>query len=271
MAENVAIGRRPPLWKRTAIKMIAAIRLMTATTGPQDAAERRPGDASPARYVGAALLNGAVSVSFLLLAAHDRQPHQRILTRANVLTLSRAGSAGLLAGTTAAPRVGRRIAWMALLWGGCSDWLDGRFARLDGATPLGALLDIEADSWLSLWAAAAAYRAGDLPPVSLLPPVIRYVIPVLLARSRCARPAERGWQRAAAGLQATAVALTLAPLSRLHRVGRMMAPVGATAQMASIAVTIRNTLRAARAAVVSSTEEAPIGEDRRAARDRASA
>ena len=93
---------------------------------PQHAAERRPGDASPARYVGAALLNGAVSVTFLLLAAHYLQPHQRILTRANLLTLSRAGSAGLLAGRTAAPLVGRRIAWMALLWGGSSDWLDGR-------------------------------------------------------------------------------------------------------------------------------------------------
>src|SRR6266550_2777427 len=88
---------------------------------PLHAAERRPGDASPARYVGAALLNGAASFTFLLLAAHYLQPHQRILTRANLLTLSRAGSAGLLAGTTAAPRVGSRIAWMALLWGGPSD------------------------------------------------------------------------------------------------------------------------------------------------------
>src|SRR5207237_10516044 len=90
---------------------------------PQHAAERRPGDASLARYVGAALLNGAASFTFLLMAAHYLQPHQRILTRANLLTLSRAGSAGLLAGTTAAPRVGRRIAWVALLWGGPSDWL----------------------------------------------------------------------------------------------------------------------------------------------------
>ena len=77
---------------------------------------------------------------------------------------------------------------MALLWGGPSDWLDGRLARLDGATSLGALLDIEADSWLSLWAAAAAYRAGDLPALSLLPPVVRYVIPGLLVRYRCPVP-----------------------------------------------------------------------------------
>ena len=66
---------------------------------------------------------------------------------------------------------------MALLWGGPSDWLDGRLARLDGATSLGALLDIEADSWLSLWAAAAAHRAGDLPALSLLPPVVRPLRP----------------------------------------------------------------------------------------------
>src|SRR5256714_11337224 len=130
---------------------------------PQHAAERRPGDASLARYVGAALLNGAASFTFLLLAAHYLQPHQRILTRANLLTLSRAGSAGLLAGTTAAPRVGRRIAWMALLWGGPSDWLAGRLARAHGPAPLGAAPAPHADCWLSLWAAAAAHRPGDLP------------------------------------------------------------------------------------------------------------
>src|SRR5438094_293544 len=131
---------------------------------PQHAAER-PGDASPARYVGAALLNGAASFTFLLMAAHYLQPHQRILTRANLLTLSRAGSSGLLAGTTAAPRVGRRIAWMALLWGGPSDWLDGRLTRLDGPTSLSALLDIEADSWLSLWAPDAFIRSKGVAPV----------------------------------------------------------------------------------------------------------
>src|SRR5207302_7619026 len=94
---------------------------------PQHAAERRPGDASPARYVGAALLNGAASFTFLLLAAHYLQPYQPILTRANLLTLSRAGSAGLLAGTTAAPRVGRRSpGWLfsgaAPATGSTADW-----------------------------------------------------------------------------------------------------------------------------------------------------
>jgi len=239
---------------------------------PQHAAERRPGDASLARYVGAALLNGAASFTFLLLAAHYLQPHQRILTRANLLTLSRAGSAGLLAGTTAAPRVGRRIAWMALLWGGPSDWLDGRLARLDGPTSLGALLDIEADSWLSLWAAAAAYRAGDLPALGLLPPVVRYVIPGLLVRYRCPRPTERPWQRIAAGVQAVAVALTLAPGSGLRRLGRTMGPIGAIGQTTSVAATIRRTLHAAaRDAFIRSKGVAPVFGDHQAARDRASA
>src|SRR2546429_9884479 len=110
---------------------------------PQHAAERRPGDCVAGAICRSCPAYGAASFTFLLLGAHYLQPHQRILTRANLLTLSRAGSAGLLAGTTAAPRVGRRIAWMALLWGGPSDWLDGRLTRLGGPTPLSALLDIE--------------------------------------------------------------------------------------------------------------------------------
>src|SRR2546429_9598611 len=109
---------------------------------PQHAAERRPGDCVAGAICRSCPAYGAASATFLLLAAHYLQPHQRILTRANFLTLSRAGSAGLLAGTTAPPRVGRRIAWMALLWGGPSDWLDGRLAPLDRAAPVGARLGI---------------------------------------------------------------------------------------------------------------------------------
>ncbi len=99
----------------------------------------RPAATSRPRYAIAAFLNGAVVTLFVALAARRLQPRQRILTGAKLLSLSRAWGAGLLAGTAATPPLGRGTAWLALLWGGPSDWLDGRLARRDGATALGAI------------------------------------------------------------------------------------------------------------------------------------
>src|SRR5438309_6001329 len=103
---------------------------------------------------GAAAL-GAAAV-FAITA--QRRLGGTLLTPANVVTLSRAGAAAVLA---AAP--GKTVAWAALVAGATlADWLDGPLARRRGATPLGAVLDLEADSWLTLWAAIAAYRCGTL-------------------------------------------------------------------------------------------------------------
>ena len=91
-------------------------------------------------------------------------------------------------------------------------------------------------------------------------------------RYRCPRPTERPWQRIAAGVQAVAVALTLAPASGLRRQGRTMAPIGAIGQTTSVATTIRRTLpAAARDAFIRSKGVAPVFGDHQAARDRASA
>jgi phosphatidylglycerophosphate synthase len=163
--------------------------------------------------------------------------------------------------------VGRRVAWFALLWGGPSDWLDGPLARFDGATRLGALLDLEADSWLSLWAGAAAWRTGELPWFGALPPFMRYL--GLLAHRRLRGRPERFWQRSAAGLQVVSVGLALAPQSDLRRLGRMLAPFGALAQTLSIAVV---TIDARwRRPPFSARPVAPAAADRRAAPGRASA
>jgi phosphatidylglycerophosphate synthase len=194
----------------------------------------------------AVLLNGAVTLAFV--AFTNRRARERVMTRANLLTLSRAGSAAVLAGTAASPGLARRRAWLALLWGGPSDWLDGPLARRDGATELGALLDVEADSWLILWAAMAAWRIGELPWWSAAPPVLRYVIPAVQARGRHHRPLDRPWQRMAAGLQTSALTLALAPARRLNRVGRAIAPMAAIAQLAAMASTIRELRRRSRSA-----------------------
>ena len=209
------------------------------------AGHRRPAATSRPRYAIAALLNAAVVILFVALAARRLQPHRRILTRANLLSLSRAWGAGLLAGTAATPPLGRGTAWLALLWGGPSDWLDGPVARLDGATALGAILDIEADSWLTLWAAVAAWRLGALPSWSVLSPLLRYLIPVVQTQLKGHRPVDRPWQRTAAGLQMLVLALALVPMSPLNRIGRSLAPLGGLAQTAAMLQTMGDLARAA--------------------------
>jgi phosphatidylglycerophosphate synthase len=107
----------------------------------------------------------------------------------------------MLCGTALSGR-GRRVGLVALLLG-CTacDWLDGPLARRQGATRLGAVLDLEADSWLTLWAAAAAYRLDRLPGPNLLPPTLRY----LVAPGAAETPL-RPWQRAAGVAQMVVIA-----------------------------------------------------------------
>ena len=120
---------------------------------------------------------------------------------------------------------GRRVALAALLLG-CTvcDWLDGPLARRLGPTRLGAVLDLEADSWLTLWGAAAAYRVGGLPAIGLLPPAMRYPL------SAGARPGTRPWQRAAGAAQMVVIA---AGLTRWRLPGAVGAVV-AGAQLAAL-------------------------------------
>ncbi len=106
-------------------------------------------------------------------------------------------------------------------------------------------LDIEADSWLTLWAAVAAWRLGALPSWSLLSPLLRYLIPGVQAQWKCHRPVDRPWQRTAAGLQTLALALALVPMCPLNRIGRSLAPLGSLAQTAAMLQTMGDLVRAA--------------------------
>jgi phosphatidylglycerophosphate synthase len=64
-----------------------------------------------------------------------------------------------------------------------SDWLDGPIARWIGATSdLGALLDLESDSWLTLAAGAAATAWGGLPAYCLAVPLVRYILLLMALR-----------------------------------------------------------------------------------------
>jgi len=148
-----------------------------------------------------------------------------VLTVPNALTLTRAGAAAMACGTAFSGR-GRRAALVALLLG-CTvcDWLDGPLARRLGPTRLGAVLDLEADSWLTLWGAAAAFRMGGVPAVCLLPPALRYPL------SAGSRPGTRPWQRAAGVAQMAVVA---AGLTARWPAPRALAVAAAGLQLAAL-------------------------------------
>jgi phosphatidylglycerophosphate synthase len=153
---------------------------------------------------------------------------------ANLLTLSRFGVGAWLA-VVARRRKRSCGAWLALLWG-CtlSDWLDGPLARraAGGDRRLGAILDLEADSWLSLWGALAAWRCGTLPWVNLVAPLLRY--PLQLARSPSRRVRVEFWQRVAGTLQMVVVCAGLSPWQTFHRVAACLALPAAGAQLVTL-------------------------------------
>ena len=164
-------------------------------------------------------------------------------TPADVLTLVRAAVAALLAGLVLSgirDRTGL-AGWLAfgaaLLAATALDWLDGPLARRLGSTRLGAVLDIEADSWLTLWCAVAAIAWGGLPWIVLLPPLARYLQPALALR-RGSLPSGGGpwWARVVGVAQ---MALLLAALLPLAGSWRAALPVLAwPAAAAALVVTL---------------------------------
>lgn len=139
---------------------------------------------------------------------------------ADALTLSRATCGAVLAGLVSAgvrDRAGPagRLGWLATLTGATvTDWLDGPLARQAGPTQIGKALDIEADSWLTLWSAAGAVAWGGLPRWCLLPPLLRYTQPLLAFRSGGVPTGGGPWWSRATGV--AQMALIVAALSPFH-------------------------------------------------------
>ena len=157
-----------------------------------------------------------------------------LLTLPNQVTLSRALAAALLAASSVRTpsRLLRRLAFTGLLAAvTAADWIDGPLARRAGPTRLGALLDLEADSWLTLWAAVAGRCWGGLPALVMVAPVARYGVRALIP----AYPGNSGWQRAAGVAQMVALCGALAPWERPAAAARRLAPIAAAAQFASLA------------------------------------
>ncbi len=129
---------------------------------------------------GAAL---AAGIQWLVIGALRRRIGPERASPADLVTLLRAALSMLLVGLVAsgvADRLGA-AGWLAcaaaLLGATVTDWLDGPLARRYGPTRLGGALDIETDSWLTLWSAAAAIALGGLALWCLAPPLARYLHP----------------------------------------------------------------------------------------------
>ncbi|HEV2033695.1 MAG TPA: CDP-alcohol phosphatidyltransferase family protein [Candidatus Dormibacteraeota bacterium] len=104
-------------------------------------------------------------------------------TPVDAMTLSRGLPAAVLVGLVVSGvrhRTGLAgwLGWISLLYGSIvCDWLDGPIARRLGMTSeLGALLDLESDSWLTLASASSATAWGGLPAFCMAAPLARYAL-----------------------------------------------------------------------------------------------
>lgn len=136
----------------------------------------------PARRFGAGMSVALVVQQALIgIAVTRRKPRHR-LNLVDLMTLTRGLAASLLCGLVASGVRDRRggagwMGWLALLYGAIlCDWLDGPIARYLGASEVGAILDREADSWLTLCSAAGAVAWGSLPLHVTAAPVLRYLL-----------------------------------------------------------------------------------------------
>ncbi|MGH7903743.1 MAG: CDP-alcohol phosphatidyltransferase family protein [Candidatus Dormibacteraceae bacterium] len=184
-------------------------------------------------WAGAAASAGISAASVRALAR--RHPEARLLTAANLLTLSRGIPAAVLAGLAASGRRDPGLsAWLGPIYG-CtvSDWLDGPLARRTGKSRLGHRFDAQADAWLTLSAAAAAWRTGALPGCVLAPPLARWLRPDL--RGAADHHPLVAWQRTAGVGQMVVLAAALSPSRRLRRRTRSIAAAAAAFQLLALA------------------------------------
>src|SRR5215213_2710369 len=155
-----------------------------ATMLQRDLPSNRPPKGYPVRHSGAArsiaAFTGLLLLQLTFLAAMRRLIGPERVNPADLLTGCRAlcATAILTAATVGsaddAREQGRRVAGLALIVGMVTDRVDGRLARRFGATRLGAVMDIEADSSLTLAMAVTAVQWGRLPRYVHIPPLLRY-------------------------------------------------------------------------------------------------
>jgi len=172
------------------------------------------------RYVVGLTLALITQRAFISAMIHVIGTEQSSL--ADALTLSRSANGAVLAGLVTSGIRERRgivgwIGWLMPLLG-VTDWLDGALARRAGPTLLGGVLDIEADSWLTLWSAAGAVAWGEVPGWCLLPPILHYLEPLqALTQGKLPRGGGPWWYRLAGASQMGLLIVALAPFDWRQR------------------------------------------------------
>ena len=181
---------------------------------------RTYGLGSTLRYLAGLITALIVQRVFLSAMIRKIGPEQSSL--ADTLTLSRAATGAVLAGLVASGIRDRNgtagwIGWLMPLFG-VTDWLDGPLARRAGPTYLRGVLDIEADSWLTLWSAAGAVAWGNMPRWCLLPPIIHYLEPTrALMQGKLPQGGGPWWYRLAGASQMGLLIVALAPFDWRQR------------------------------------------------------
>jgi phosphatidylglycerophosphate synthase len=175
------------------------------------------GGVSTLRYLLGLL--AALAAQQLFVSALRRRLGPERSTLADAITLGRASVGAMLAGLVVAGIQDRGgvvgwVAWCAVLVGASSlDWCDGPLARRLGATRLGGAIDIEADSWLTLWSAAGAVVWGGLPWWCLLAPLAHYGRPIIaLRRGEMPSGGDPWWGHITGGAQMVLIMCALAPV-----------------------------------------------------------
>lgn len=196
------------------------------------------------------LLLGQQSLVGLALGRHQsgsKAGKTHPLSLVDAFTLSRGGTAAVIGGLVTSGVRDRHglagwLGWLALIYGAIvSDWLDGPIARRFGTSEVGAMLDIEADSGLTLASSAAAVTWGSLPAYVIAPPLLRYLRLAALRRWVPYRALVSGdplWTRHIGMAQMMLFIAALAPFGgrATRQLVRIGTPTVVIAQLGSLAI-----------------------------------
>jgi len=165
---------------------LITVGLLAASVPPAVGLWRRYGGSAGSRFAFGAGATILAQQSLVGMAASRKDAR---LTPVDAMTLSRGLAAAVLAGLVVSGVRHRGglagwLGWISIVYGSIvCDWLDGPIARRLGMTSeLGALLDLESDSWLTLASASSATTLGGLPAFCMVAPLARYA--VLMAAMR---------------------------------------------------------------------------------------
>ncbi len=247
----------PPPGHCTVMSRLAVISLgLLAASVPATIAMRRHhGPMAGARFAAGSMLAILAQQTLVGVAASRRQAR---LGPVDAMTLSRGVAAALLLGVHASGVRCRTcfagwLGWASLVYGSVvCDWLDGPLARRLGATsPLGALLDLEGDSWLTLVTASSAVSWGGLPGYCMVGPLARYALLIVSMRRI---PYERlyvdepAWVRPLGIAQMSLFTAALAPFGAAgtRLVVRWATPIVAAFQLLGTVLIYRRSQRVSR-------------------------